>query len=77
MTEVALAQLRTIPGVGKSIAKDLYDLGIRRVSDLKNKNPDDLKDYMEVETVVEVEKVMTNLKLQNPEIDFVIKRPSK
>jgi hypothetical protein len=30
---------------------------------------------MEVEFVVE--KVMTNLKLESPEIDFVIKRPSK
>jgi hypothetical protein len=32
--------LRTIPGVGKSIAYDLWDIGIRRVEDLKGKSPE-------------------------------------
>ena len=40
----------------------------------KEKYPDDLKDYMEADTVVE--KVIANLKSENPEIDFIIKRPS-
>jgi hypothetical protein len=35
-------ELQQIPGVGKSIARDLYDLGICSVSDLKNKNPEKL-----------------------------------
>lgn len=39
MKEEELAELETIPGVGKSIAKDLHQIGIRKVSDLKNKNP--------------------------------------
>lgn len=30
--------LREIPGVGPSIAKDLYDLGIREIEDLKGKD---------------------------------------
>ncbi len=34
--------LQTIPGVGKSIAVDLRDLGIRRVADLKGKDPERL-----------------------------------
>jgi hypothetical protein len=34
-----LNNLRVIPGVGKSISEDLWKLGIRKVSDLKNKNP--------------------------------------
>jgi len=38
----ALKQLQTIPGIGKSIAVDLYELGIRKVSDLKGKNPEKL-----------------------------------
>jgi len=36
----ALKKLREIPGVGKSIAEDLHDLGIRKVADLKRKNPE-------------------------------------
>lgn len=34
--------LIVIPGVGKSIAKDLQEIGIKSVPDLKNKNPEKL-----------------------------------
>ena len=34
--------LMQIPGVGKSIANDLINIGIKSVSDLKGKSPDDL-----------------------------------
>jgi len=34
--------LRTIPGVGKIIAEDLFSLGVRSVEDLKGRNPDEL-----------------------------------
>src|SRR5207244_11360392 len=37
-----LREFRQIPGVGKSIAEDLWNLGLRSVSDLKNKDPEDL-----------------------------------
>ncbi len=37
-----LRELRQIPGVGKSIAEDLWELGIRRISDLKRRNPERL-----------------------------------
>lgn len=37
-----LKELQIIPGVGKSIAADLYELGIRRVADLKDKDPEKL-----------------------------------
>jgi len=36
----ALKDLQTIPGIGKSLAQDLYALGYRSVSDLKNQNPE-------------------------------------
>jgi nucleotidyltransferase/DNA polymerase involved in DNA repair len=39
-----LLDIMRIPGVGKSIARDLYDIGIRSVLDLKNKNPEKLYD---------------------------------
>ena len=37
-----LKELQKIPGVGKSISNDLWRIGIRKVSDLKDKNPADL-----------------------------------
>lgn len=42
----ALADLQRIPGIGPSIAQDLYDLGIRRVSALRNRNPQQLYDKL-------------------------------
>lgn len=44
MNDKTLKNLQTIPGVGKSIAWDLYNLGIRSVSDLKDKDPQALYD---------------------------------
>jgi hypothetical protein len=38
--------LLTIPGVGKRIAQDLRDLGIRRVDDLRNGDPQALYDTL-------------------------------
>lgn len=35
-------QLQQIPGVGKSIAMDLWNIGIRRISDLENGSPEEL-----------------------------------
>ncbi len=37
-----LENLMTIPGVGKSIAQDLIDIGIIEVDDLKGKDPEKL-----------------------------------
>jgi hypothetical protein len=34
--------LQTIPGVGPSIARDLRQLGVRRVADLKKRDPEQL-----------------------------------
>lgn len=41
---LAFKKLQTIPGVGKAIAQDLYDLGYRSVSDLQNENPEEMYD---------------------------------
>lgn len=35
-----LKEFHVIPGVGKSIAQDLWELGYRSVGELKNENPD-------------------------------------
>lgn len=37
-----LKNLMIIPGVGKSIAQDLWNIGIKHVEDLKGKNPEQL-----------------------------------
>jgi len=37
-----LKELRLIPGVGKSIAEDLWNLGIRSIHDLNGQNPEEL-----------------------------------
>jgi hypothetical protein len=38
----AIANLSRIPGVGPSIAADLYSLGIREVAELRGRNADSL-----------------------------------
>lgn len=42
----AFKELQVIPGVGKSIAQDLIDLGVHHVSDLKNRNPEKLYEQL-------------------------------
>ena len=42
--EQSIKELSTIPGVGKSIAKDLWNIGIKKISDLIGKNPEKLFD---------------------------------
>ena len=37
-----LKQLTLIPGVGKSISEDLYNIGIHSISDLAGQSPEDL-----------------------------------
>ena len=37
-----LKELRVIPGVGKSIAEDLWNLGLRSVQDLKGQDPEEM-----------------------------------
>lgn len=36
--------LQSIPGVGPSLEEDLHHLGIQTISDLKNKDPEELYD---------------------------------
>jgi len=39
---VVLKEFRQIPGVGKTIAEDLWNLGLRSVSNLENQDPEAL-----------------------------------
>lgn len=42
--EQAIKELKQIPGVGVSIANDLYNIGIVSIKDLKGKDPQALYD---------------------------------
>ncbi|WP_120274110.1 helix-hairpin-helix domain-containing protein [Mangrovibacterium diazotrophicum] len=42
--EQSIKELKTIPGVGKSIADDLWNIGILKVADLVGKDPEVLYD---------------------------------
>ena len=42
----ALKEFQTIPGVGRSIAEDFWKLGLRKVADLKRRNPQKLYDRL-------------------------------
>ena len=42
MKDQALKSLTTIPGVGKSIAGDLWNIGIKNADDLIGKKPEEL-----------------------------------
>lgn len=42
-----LNEFREIPGIGKSLAQDLYDLGFRSINELKNQNPEKMYDDFE------------------------------
>lgn len=73
-----------IKGLTESIRREIKDSNIKiyevfpggmKTDIYKEKYPSDLKDYMEVVPVAE--KVIENLKKQNPEIDLIIKRPIK
>ncbi len=44
-TTQSIKALTLIPGVGKSIATDLYNIGIRSVDDLKGKDPEMLYNH--------------------------------
>lgn len=73
-----------IKGLTESIRKEVKETNIQvygifpggmQTDIYKEKYPEDIKEYMEVDTVVV--KVMANLKSDNPEMDFIIKRPVK
>lgn len=41
-----LKELQKIPGIGESLSEDLYSLGMRRISDLKGRDPQKLYDEL-------------------------------
>ncbi len=58
MDDHILKELQTIPGVGKAISQDLYNMGIHSVADLKNKNPEKLYTKLCVQKGMPVDRCM-------------------
>ena len=54
----ALRELQIIPGVGKSIANDLWNLGIQSVKSLKNVDPETLYEKLCVFQCTRVDRCM-------------------
>ena len=46
MQRANLKEFQTLPGVGKSIAVDLWDMGFRSTKELKNRNTQELYDEL-------------------------------
>lgn len=55
-TKDTLKNLQAIPGVGPRLAADLHSLGIRRVSDLRGRDPQALYDRLEKKTGAHVDR---------------------
>lgn len=45
-----LKEFRTIPGIGKACALDLWNIGLRGIADLKDKNPNELYEQLNAVT---------------------------
>ena len=58
MKAAALKEFQTIPGVGKSIAADFWNLGLRKVADLKRRKPERLYDELCRREGVKVDRCM-------------------
>ena len=56
--QAALRELKTIPGVGKAVAEDLWLIGIRRVADLKGRNPQALYDELRMKAGGKLDRCM-------------------
>jgi hypothetical protein len=54
----SLKELMQIPGVGKSIARDLYNLGIRSIKDLKDKDPQVLYDNLCLQAGIKLDRCL-------------------
>lgn len=53
-----LKQFQTLPGVGKSIANDLWEMGFRSTDELKNKKPQAIYEQLNKLTGTTIDRCM-------------------
>ncbi len=51
-------ELQQIPGVGKAVSRDLVRLGITKITDLRNKNPEKLYEQLCIQVGYPVDRCM-------------------
>lgn len=56
--QAVIKELRTIPGVGKAVAEDLWNLGMRSVQDLKGHDPEELYHHLCVLQGTQIDRCM-------------------
>ena len=56
--QAALKELQQIPGVGKSIANDLWDLGLRSIQDLQGQDAEELYETLCQQRGIHVDRCM-------------------
>jgi hypothetical protein len=61
MKQSVLKEFEQIPGVGKKISKDLWDMGLRSVEDLKDNDPEKLYRELCQRQKVQVDRCMLYL----------------
>ena len=56
--EQSLKELQQIPGVGKAISQDMWQMGLRSVDDLKGQDPEELYERLCVQEGTQVDRCM-------------------
>jgi hypothetical protein len=54
----SIRELQEIPGVGKAIAQDLWQLGIRSIQDLKDRDPKELYLHLCAQQRIQIDRYM-------------------
>lgn len=54
----SLKELQQIPGVGKAISQDLWQLGFRSVADLRDQNPEEMYKQLCIQQGTQIDRCM-------------------
>ncbi len=54
----SIKELKKIPGVGRSVAEDLFNIGIRKIEDLRGRDPGHLYDLSSMHTGVKQDRCL-------------------
>ncbi len=58
LKQETLKEFRQIPGVGKAIAEDLWNLGLRSINDLRGQNPEVLYNALCLQQGMHIDRCM-------------------
>ena len=58
MNQANIKELQEIPGVGKAISQDMWQMGLHSVDDLKGQDPEELYDRLCIQEGMQVDRCM-------------------